>query len=356
MQGQQDPLEVKGSFPFPGGWLLGSLLLVNVLAAHIVRFKFTWKRSGILLLHAGIIVMMLGELVTGVFAVEARMKIEQGGTGTYVEDHHKAELAVIDRDDPATDSVVTVPASLLREGTTVRNPALPFDVEVVQYLTNSTPPEPRPGKPNPATAGDGLREVSEGKAEASGVGSEDDLPSAYVRFRARETGEDLGTYLVSTWWSDYWLAGLMEQPQRVTVGGKTYEVYLRFQRTYKPYTVHLLEFRHDLYPGTEIPKNYSSRVQLEDPTTGEKREVKISMNEPMRYAGETFYQSGFLPDDQGTILQVVRNPGWLMPYISCAMVAGGMLLHFGLMLARFLGVDFYLLLRLLRVGMRLVGF
>ena len=38
---------VGGSFPFPGGWLLGGLLLANLLAAHLVRFKLSWKRSGI---------------------------------------------------------------------------------------------------------------------------------------------------------------------------------------------------------------------------------------------------------------------------------------------------------------------
>src|SRR5713226_2434385 len=49
---------VSDSFPFPGGWLLGSLLLVNLLAAHAVRLKATVKRPGVLLLHAGVIVMM----------------------------------------------------------------------------------------------------------------------------------------------------------------------------------------------------------------------------------------------------------------------------------------------------------
>ena len=48
------------------------------------------------------------------------------------------------------------------------------------------------------------------------------------------------------------------------------------------------------------------------------------MNHPLLYAGETFYQQSFLPGDTGTILQVVRNPGWLLPYISCVMVALGM--------------------------------
>ncbi len=38
----------------------------------------------------------------------------------------------------------------------------------------------------------------------------------------------------------------------------------------------------------------------------------------------------------GTVLQVVRNPGWLMPYIACAIGALGLIIHFGAGLLRFL--------------------
>src|SRR5262249_15413491 len=47
-------LQISGGFPFPGGWLLGGLLLVNLLAAHAVRFRVNWRRSGILLIHSGL--------------------------------------------------------------------------------------------------------------------------------------------------------------------------------------------------------------------------------------------------------------------------------------------------------------
>ncbi|MGB0581414.1 MAG: hypothetical protein ACPGVU_17080, partial [Limisphaerales bacterium] len=40
---------------FPGGYLLGTVLLVNLLAAHATRFKFTWKKSGIFLTHIGVV-------------------------------------------------------------------------------------------------------------------------------------------------------------------------------------------------------------------------------------------------------------------------------------------------------------
>src|SRR5437868_12474643 len=71
--GVPQSVEISGSFPYPGGWLLGGLLLVNLLAAHAVRFKISWKRAGILLIHSGLVIMMLGELVTGLFAVEGKM-------------------------------------------------------------------------------------------------------------------------------------------------------------------------------------------------------------------------------------------------------------------------------------------
>ncbi len=49
------------------------------------------------------------------------------------------------------------------------------------------------------------------------------------------------------------------------------------------------------------------------------------MNHPLRYGGLTFYQSGFDNNDSTSIFQVVRNPVWTLPYISCAMVGLGLL-------------------------------
>ena len=77
-------------------------------------------------------------------------------------------------------------------------------------------------------------------------------------------------------------------------------------------------------------------MRLLDKEHGEDREILIRMNEPLRYRGETFYQASFLPGDRGTVLEVVKNPGWLLPYVACTMVALGMLIHFGLSLVGFL--------------------
>jgi hypothetical protein len=164
-------------------------------------------------------------------------------------------------------------------------------------------------------------------------GSSVETPAAYVTFKKQDSGESLGTYLLS--------AELL-RPQPLVLGDKAYDIALRFKRTYKPYTIHLIEARHDVYQGTEVAKNFSSRILVIDPERKEKREVMISMNSPLRYRGETFYQQdmGAVPGVSGPVattgLQVVRNPGWLMPYISCAMVSIGMMVHFGLHLRKFL--------------------
>jgi hypothetical protein len=60
------------------------------------------------------------------------------------------------------------------------------------------------------------------------------------------------------------------------------------------------------------------------------------MNNPLRYGGYTFYQAGYENNDQTSILQVVRNPGWLIPYVSCIMMGLGLCIQFGFHLTGFI--------------------
>ena len=58
------------------------------------------------------------------------------------------------------------------------------------------------------------------------------------------------------------------------------------------------------------------------------------MNQPLRYDGKAFYQASFGKGDTLSILQVVENPGWLLPYISCVLVTIGLMVHFAISLKR----------------------
>lgn len=131
------------------------------------------------------------------------------------------------------------------------------------------------------------------------------------------------------------LATGFPRPVDFQIRGKNYQVVLRPKRYYDSFSIRLQEFRHDRYAGTDIAKNFSSKVELIDPAKNEDRERLIFMNHPLRYSGLTFYQAGFDNNDQTTILQVVKNPSWPVPYISCALLVLGMLVQFGMHLVSF---------------------
>jgi ABC-type transport system involved in cytochrome c biogenesis permease subunit len=323
---QPGQTKIPGGFPFPGGYTLGGLMLLNLLAAHIVRFKFTLKRTGVIMIHLGLVLLIVGELLTSLLAQESQMIIDEGATATFSQDTRYGELVVIDPSKSTdTDMVVSFPQSMLKSGTTIHHDLVPFDITIDDYFPNSQilgPMQAPPGSVAEATAGIGKGIVVAPEAQVSGTeASQSDMASAYVTLTAN--GRELGKYLLS-----YFFKG----PQEVRVGDKAFLIALRFQRHYKPYFMTLLKFSHDLYPGTNMARNFSSQVRLIDPANGVDRPVLIRMNEPLRYAGETYYQASFLPGDKTTILQVVHNPAWTMPYIACVIGGLGMLVHFGIML------------------------
>lgn len=322
--------------PFPGGYLLGGLLLINLTAAHLSRFRFTWDKTGIQLTHFGLILLLLGELFTGVWQQESAMRITEGETKNFAESYRKNELAITDVTDPNTDEVVAIPEEVVAKASTpIQHPKLPFQVVIRQYFPNSRPfdPEDRDkGAPAPelrATQGIG-RNVQAVSAPVTYKQDERNLPAVYVELIGSQGS--LGTWLVTTWQRQD--GNPLLPPQHFEFGGRSWKIALRFERSYYPFAFKLLDFRHDVYVGTTIPKNYSSQIQVNAP--GEtQRDVLIYMNNPLRYAGLTFYQASFVGEET-TVLQVVRNPSWRLPYIACSMMALGLVLQFGAHLLKFI--------------------
>ncbi len=311
---------------FPGGYLLGSLLLVNLIAAHLARFQVTRKKAGILLVHVGMILLLVGQLMTDLVARESAMRLSEGQTKSYSEADRLSELAVADVTSPEKDRVVAFPDSMLAAGVQLQHAELPFRLRVAHYYPNSFLTN-RAAVPNApvASEGPGTRFAPIPLPKVT-VMDMRDVPSAYIDVLGPEGS--LGSYL---------LTEFIERPQAIKVKDRTYELSLRLRRYYKDFSLTLLDFRHDKYQGTEIPKNFSSDVQLRNATTGEDRQVKIYMNNPLRYQGLTFYQASFDPrDEQVTILQVVRNPAWLTPYFACVIVGLGLVVQFGIHLVGFI--------------------
>ncbi len=311
---------------FPGGWLLGGLLLINLITAHVKRFQFTKRKIGIFTIHAGLILLLLGQFTTELFQVESNIRFEEGETRNYSEDSRRTELTFIDPSHPDHDEVIAVPEELLAKGGEIRSPKLPFVIRVKSYFQNSRPAGPMSGdgKKINATTPAGEK-VWFSEAPLVATMDAKNVPSFLLEI---VSNKNVSTERIASLWID--------APQPIEVDGHTYQMGLRPTRYYLPFYVTLLEFRHDLYQGTPTPKNFSSKVHLLDPKHGEDRNVLIKMNDPLRYAGLTFFQAGFDErNDKVTILQVVRNPAAITPYLACSLVGLGLLIQFLTHLVRF---------------------
>ena len=94
----------------PGGYLIGTLLLVNLVCAHIYRFQLTTKKIGIQLAHAGVILLLVGQLATDMLAREMQMHFSEGETRNYSESATDYELIFTSR----RSKVTAIPAKLLK--------------------------------------------------------------------------------------------------------------------------------------------------------------------------------------------------------------------------------------------------
>ena len=481
---------------FPGGYTLGAAFLVNLLCAHFRRFTrppggitamllhyvivgaalylVTWKllwmpwvfafACGILLAvdmvlsrrgamegsgrklgvdytHAGIVLLMVGQLATDMLATESQISFREGETARYSEERFQSELVFLRDLDGTNDEVVSIPQPLLvNSREPLRHEKLPFTVRVASWNVNSllvnrataqqqegtlrgalAALESRyadaaslPAEAARAAESPGRAAVWHAALKAIGESDKEDITAAAARLatqperaaalqkelKARFREEMIGRFMSQDAEMRFaaervmadlpitdtdppaqattevaqryltiplpeardmegrnipaavielagtagavgsWIVTPMLREQSFDYGGRTWRVALRMKRNYYPFSMTLLKTTHEVYPGTDIPKDFRSRVRVENSELRENREVEIYMNAPLRYAGLTFFQYQMGRDEmdrsRGTsALQVVRNPSWFSPYFGCSLVGYGMLRHFLLHLFRF---------------------
>ncbi len=318
----------------PGGHLVSTVLLINLITGFFARFSWKVKKWGLMLIHLGILVLLAGQMACEITSVESRMTIREGESINYSENLRQVELAIIETspNDPNArlDNVYCITEHRLEDRGSITLPSLSdgaeISVTVLDWLPHSNPVNRKsvttPPYPGIQGAGQFVQVTPLPPVTAMDA---IDMPSAWIEVFV--DGNSQGTWLVSR---------AIGMPQSFRVGDKVYHIGLRPERYYKPYTIKLLDFTHEQYAGSDIPKNFNSRIQLTDPALAEKRLVDIYMNHPLRYRGETFFQAGYADRDTTTILQVVQNSFWQIPYLSCALVSLGMIHQFLLNFLKFI--------------------
>ena len=334
----------------PGGYLLGVLLLVNLVSTHVYRFEFKLKKTGIQLAHAGIIVLLVGQLSTDLLSRELQMRFTEGETRSYSDSASEYELIFANGNE-----ITAISEKILKPGAELKISSLPFSVRVKEHWRNSDMNFRAPMLQNapPLTTNGVAVNFDFRKIEDVKTMDARNVPTALLEFIT--PAGSLGTWVASAWTTDPALIeavrngyaqmgtamaqGIVAKliaPQSTTVDGKKFTFLIRPARVIHPFSLTLLKATHTVYPGTDIPKDFRSRVRIDNAQTGEKREVEISMNHPLRYGGYTYYQyqmdAGQVAQQAGrtpsSVLSVVRNPSWLTPYVGCGMVGIGLIIQF----------------------------
>ncbi len=318
--------------PMPGVYLVSILLFINLVVGGIIRIKKNWKEPGVLIAHIGIIVLLLGGLVTFKVSDSGNMQLYEGETSNEFISYYDW---IIEIGNPnKTDEVFVIDDSLFTdlkfgEERTFHNDAWPFDVVLSGYGENTWPQRVNKGTSPGIHSVDGVYLET---LEASDEG-EQNVPGAYVSIKDKESGETTEGIL--------W--GITMQPFVVSAAGSDWTFDMSRKRWEVPFVVTLDEFKRELHPGTQMASSYESYITKSEGTSNEK--IRVWMNHPLRYKGYTFFQASWGPQGAGpntrlySVFSVVRNPADQIPLVSCIIISFGLLLHFIQRLGRYLKAE-----------------
>jgi len=155
------------------------------------------------------------------------------------------------------------------------------------------------------------------------------IPSSreLVRYQAAPASSPMTTAAVKFQFGDgeYWMG--LNTPLRLYQDDRAYIVIYGNRQIDLGFSLLLKKFTMGTYEGTSRAASYESLVDV--PGRGE---VLISMNEPLKHAGYTFYQSSFQNDEKGvpvvSVLSVNHDPGRWPKYLGSLLIVLGSVLLF----------------------------
>lgn len=317
--------------PLPGAQLLLMILFVNLLAGGVLRMRKGWGQAGILLAHFGMLLLLVGGFISHRYALNGHVTLYEHEYAEVFKSHHAWEIAISRDLGGGTRAEFLIPESdfvglqggRIRE---FRSGALPFTLQLSNYLPNATPRRVGPGPAGRGTVVDGFA--------LHALPAEPSPERNIAGIHAAVLGDP------NTPRQPLLLWGLQQHPARVEMDGAEWMLDLRRQQWPLPFRIVLDTFTRELHPRTNMPSTFMSEVSKVENGVAEK--ARITMNQPLRHGGYTLYQASWGPTDAapGTplfgTLAVARNPAERFPMLACIVTTLGMLLHFTLKLRKYL--------------------
>ncbi len=312
--------ELKFDLPvFPGGYLIGSLLLLNIIFIHSKRFAFSLKNLGLTLTHLGLLLLIISLGLSSILEKDYEMHLSRGVPKNYSENNTHLAFSLTEIKSDREVVIFSTPTDELSHKTLISPSNSPLRVKVLSYYPNAVllPTSSFPSDiTNPATEGYGISLIAKPiPIDSTSISA--NHPALIVQI-INPSGS-ITTYLVSS---------AVNESESFNYRDHKFNISLSPERDALPFDMTLTSFTHTDYFGTHIPKVITSHLRISEPLHSIQRDVTLTMNSPLRLAGRTFYQAGYENNDQTSIIKVVKNPTWQLPYLSCALMTVGLLLHF----------------------------
>ena len=302
--------------PLPGGLLTMIILSMNLFSFFLKANSWRKNKVGILTVHIGALILLIGSGITSVFSIEGNMVIIENEKSDYMHSFYYKEFTVLNLDQHKDSiEVINFSENLLKQNQLLEYNTLPFKIEIIDFFLNSKL-ESRVNDTLSPLKGDAVKlELREKFPE-----TEMNKNISGVTYKIISDDDSINGYYI------YQLE--QRRPEIITINNMDYALLLRPVRTYLPFEIELLDFDKVMHPGTKIAKSFSSKVFLNENQTS--RRVLIEMNAPLRHKGYTLYQASYAELGDGreaTVLAVVQNYGRLFPYISSIIMCIGVLLQ-----------------------------
>jgi hypothetical protein len=309
---------IGGIVPFPGVKLTGAILICNLLGVLTLRQTWKGERAGLLLTHAGALVLLAGGGFVSYTARESSLTLAEGESSNESVSDRGWELLARGANRPGVPAIVwRKDLSEIRAGE-----ALPALNGLPRITVASV-------YKNCAAIAAPLTDSASTDAGTDSLVQRPDDSDPFRNIPGLILKPEAGSLSSLTIW------GATQNPLLYKgTGGDAFTIELRPRRIPLPLAVTLLDFSKVDYAGTQTPREYRSKIHVKGPSLD--RDVVISMNKPYRYRQFTFYQSSYEQRDGRTssTFAVVENRGKALPYIAGLLMVAGLFLHFTILFVK----------------------
>jgi len=282
--------------PFPSALILMTILLINLSAQLLVKLinPLYRKRAhmGVHCVHMGVLILLIGGFFSMLWREEHVLVLPPQQAVHFIQSYDQTDLVVTDLRSKK-DFIYPFHSLIAGKNITVSGQKIQIDAVMDHAI--------------PVQLND-----QKWTLKAAPLPKEPETYRQGLVLRAPETAM---------------LFYGMDKP----VSSGQFAFFLQRHQQDLPFTITLERFTKTDYQGTKMAKSYQSAIRIDDVNHQKQFTALIEMNRPLRYGGYVFYQSSFFDKMMGdhietnSVLAVGRNPVVIFPYISCVLIAFGLL-------------------------------